>query len=237
MEPIEVVVQGWDISLNHGAIVQLRGGELDYWWYYTDKAGHAARSREHGARLPPNDKDDRHTKGMKRLSWIDGWIQDKVSNTLHVVGLEDYALRAEQGAHQLGEAGCVARMALWKRGVLWRLHDPVTVKMFACHDGTADKALVENAVAERWGWTFDHFNGNGPVPKGKPSRQTSEDLCDAFILAQMAWAEWRVRNGFLAMSDLHPKEIQVFNRITKTNPTSLLSREWLCGAADERESL
>lgn len=223
-----VTTQGWDISLNHGAVVQLKDGELDNWWYYTDQAGSAARSTEHGARVPINSKADRHTMAMERLAWIERWLDKTilVPTQPQFVGVEDYALRAEQGAHQMGEVGGIARILLWFRGVHFRLHDPISVKMFATHDGTAQKDGVEQAVAERWGWQFDAYN-QPPPAKGKPNRRTSEDLADAFAIAMLVWIEWQLRNGLTMLSDLATKEIQVFNRTTKTYPTSLLGREWI----------
>jgi Holliday junction resolvasome RuvABC endonuclease subunit len=150
----------------------------------------------------------------------------------HYVAIEDYAVRAEQGAHYLGEAGGIARILCWFRGVSLRLHDPVTAKMFVAHDGTCQKDEVERCVLERWGVDFSKFNQPRPnptekKPNPKQNRTTSEDLSDAFALAQMAWTEVQIRRGELNLSDLHPKEIQVFNRVTKTYPVSLLGRDWI----------
>lgn len=224
----EILVQGWDISLNHGAVVQLRDGVLDNFWYWTDQAGSADRGKANGFRIPINAKADRHQKAMERLAWIEKWLDKNilVPTQPHFVGVEDYALRADQGAHQLGEVGGVARILLWFRGVHFRLHDPISVKMFATHDGTAQKDSIEAAVAERWGWTFDDFNQPAPA-RGKQNRRTSEDLADAYAIAQLVWTEIRLRSGHLRLDELHAKEVQVFNRVTKTYPTSLLSREWI----------
>ena len=222
------VTQGWDISLNHGAVVQLRDGKLDNFWYYTDVAGSANRPGGAGSRVPVNNKVDRHTKAMERLVWIRDWLESVVNESQpEFVGVEDYALRAEQGAHQLGEVGGVARIILWNSGVHFRLHDPISVKMFATHDGTSQKDSIETAVAERWGWDFSAYNPP-PSPKGNPSRRTSEDLSDAFVIAQLVWTEVQLRHGDIMLNSLHPKEVQVFNRVTKTYPESLLSREWIC---------
>lgn len=224
----DIIVQGWDVSLNHGAVVQLRNGELDTFWYYTDQAGSAARGKGNGYRLVNDDKEDKHTKAMKRLAWIEHWMDKEilVPNRPQYVGVEDYALRAEQGAHQLGEVGGIARILLWFRGIHFRLHDPISAKMFATHDGTAQKDSVEAAVAERWGWTFADYN-QPPPKKGKQSTRTSEDLADAFAIAMLVHTEVELRAGRLRLDQLHPKEIQVFNRVTKTYPTSLLAREWV----------
>lgn len=230
----DVVIQGWDISLNHGAVVQIRNGELDTFWYYTDKAGSAARSPRHGKRLVMDSKADRHTRSVARLAWISNWLRTTALSALNdgtemlpdYVGLEDYAIRAEQGAHYLGEIGGIARLLLWQSGLHFRLHDPVSVKMYTTHDGTAQKDSIEESVRERWNIDFSDFNQPRQIEGQRQNRQTSEDLADAFAIAQLVWTEVQLRSGVLVMSDLHHKEIQVFNRVTKTNPESLLTREW-----------
>lgn len=228
-----VITQGWDISLNHGAVVQLRNGELDGYWFYTDKAGSVARAKKHGSRveLPtPTKQPDRHIRSIIRLDWVSRWIE-RVALALSpgYVALEDYAIGADQGAHYLGEIGGQARRLMWAYGVRYRLHDPIAVKLFVAHDATAQKDLIEDSVRVRWGADFGRCNALSSG-KGKPSRQTSEDLADAFGLAQMAWTEYRLRKGLVHLSSLHEKEIQVFNRATKAFPVNVLGREWIRNA-------
>lgn len=231
-----IVVHGCDISLNHGAIVELSGElnkkpKMTGFWYYTDIAGSATRSAEHGARLTLLKSPERQRIQMDRLAWVDRWMGGRFERKPNFVGVEDYAIRVEQGAHYIGEVGALARMQLWHRGIAFRLHDPISVKMFITHDGTAQKDLVEEKVKERWGEDFGGYNGP-PVAtgrhKGKQNRRTSEDLADAYGIARLVWIEAKLRAGFLTLDKLeHPKEIQVFQRVTKTYPTNLLGREWI----------
>lgn len=226
----DVLVQGMDISLNHGAVVQLRNGELDDFWYYTDQVGSAKRSKKHGFRveLPtPKKQPDKQIRSAIRLDWVSKWI-DRIAlgHKPHFSGLEDYAVGADQGAHYLGEIGGQARRLLWLRGVRFRLHDPIAVKLFVTHDGTAQKDLVEEFVLSRW--KADFGNCNDPKSKSKTkARQTSEDLSDAFGLAQLVWTEYLLRKGKIKLSSLHEKEIQLFNRVTKAYPINILGREWI----------
>lgn len=227
----ESKVIGMDIALNHGAVVELTDGELSNFWYWTDIAGAAARSKR-GKRLPiaeMNRSKDKHVRGMIRLAWIEHYIDKQIlmKTDAAYVGIEDYALRMEQGAHQMGEVGGIARILCWFRGLKVRLHDPTTVKMFGAHDGTCQKDAIERAVAERWDVDFSSVNPPPSKPSGKVNRQTSEDLADAYVVAQMVWYEVQLRAGRLQMEDMHAKEIQVFNRTTKTYPINLLSREWI----------
>jgi Holliday junction resolvasome RuvABC endonuclease subunit len=167
---------------------------------------------------------------MARLAWIENWL-DKTCLIPHppdYAGVEDYAIRVEQGAHYMGEVGGIIRILLWFRGIPFRLSDPISVKMFATHDGTAQKDLVEECVKERWGVDFSEFNPPAHKKTGKVNRTTSEDLCDAYSVAMLTWTEYRLRTGQITTADLgHEKEIRVFNRVTKTYPTSLLGREWI----------
>lgn len=222
----DVTVQGWDISLNHGAMVELDNGELTDFLYYTDKAGGASRSKEHGVRLVMSKSPDPKIRETLRLFSLEEIFSTWLKRTTPgYVVVEDYALGASMRAHQIGEVGGLARMVILNHEANLRLHDPKSVKMFVAHNGNAPKELMEETVGERWGHDFGKYN---PLPKGKkPSRTTSEDLADALGLAHMGWTEIRVRSGALLLSELHEKEVRVFNRISKSNPVNLLDREWI----------
>ena len=232
--PAVTRVIGADISLNHGAMVELTDGERTGFWYYTNIASSASRSKEHGARIRTKTKDTdrarRQQFQMERLAWVGGWITRRLKESApDLFCLEDYAVRAEQGAHYLGEVGGLARLQCFMRGIRLRLHDPMSLKLFVTHDGSAQKDLMEEFVKERWGWDYGQFNPPPPKnPKQKQNRVTSEDLADASSLAQLGWAEWRIRKGEITMADLaHDQERRVFNRTTKTYPTNLLDRDWI----------
>jgi len=228
-----VKVIGADLSLNHGALVELVDGNISDFWYYTDYAGSAGRSKR-GFRMPSwAKKKDRQIKQMYRIAWIVDFLEKVFRQSqAEYIGIEDYALDVGHGAHYQGEVGGVARLSCWNRGLKMRLHDPVTVKMFAAHKGNADKFEMEAAVVERWGIDFDFCN----QPKAQPSkrvsdpkqnRQTSQDLCDAYALAQIVWTEVQLRKGTLTLAELHEKEVRVFNRVTRSYPIGLLDREWI----------
>lgn len=225
-----VVVQGMDVSLNHGAVVQLRDGALDNFWYYTTLAGAAARSKEHGFRVEiptPVKQPDKQIREAIRLEWVSRWI-DRVAlgHQPDFGGLEDYAIGADQGAHYLGQIGGQARLLMWRRGVRFRLHDPIAVKLFVAHDATAQKDLIERCVLKRWGVDFSDYNAK-KTGKKEPARTVSEDLSDAYGMAQMVWTEYQLRKGLIRLKSLHEKEIQVFNRTSRAFPINVLGREWL----------
>lgn len=223
-------VIGLDLALNHAAAVELTDGKPTWWAFISDSAGVCDRGKAHATRLQlPSSVKDRQQRQMLRLAQLEHWLDKTVliARQPDFVGIEDYAIRAEHQAHYMGELGGIARILTWFRGIPFRLHDPISVKMFAAHDGTAQKDAVERAMKERFPeLPFDDYNLPGKAGK-QQNRTTSEDLYDASALALLTWTEYQLRHGLLAMSKLHAKEIQVFNRITKTYPLSLLSREWI----------
>jgi hypothetical protein len=232
-EQESVKVVGIDASLNHGAAIELTNGNLTGFWYYTDTASAASRSKRGHRMIVPKTTDPQQRQ-MARLAWLEHFWDKRVlmpSSPQYVV-VEDYALDVNHGSHYQGEIGGIVRILAWFRGMHLRLHDPVTLKMFAAHDGTADKDLMERAVTDRWGVDFSKFN----PPKSKPTakvkdpkqnRTVSQDLSDAYALAQLGWLEVQLRRGDILLKSLHEKEIRVFNRVTKTYPVSLLDREWI----------
>jgi len=224
-----IKVLGLDLALNHGAAIELTDGVLTWMSYYTDSAAAAGRSKD-AHRMKLEKTTDRQSNAIMRLAWLENWLDKQVliPHRPDYLGIEDYAIRAEQGAHYMGEFGGIARILVWFRGIPFRLHDPISVKMFATTDGTAKKDLVEERVREDWGQDFSKYNPPANAKTGKVNRQTSEDLADAYAVAQLVWTEYQLRAGTISTSDLdHPKRIQVFNRVTKTYPTNILGREWI----------
>jgi Holliday junction resolvasome RuvABC endonuclease subunit len=184
------------------------------------KKGGPRASRIEADKFKKQSGDDRHLWMLRRLEQQASHVKKWAKRRPDYVGVEDYAVGAEQGAHYIGELGGIARHILWAAGIPFRLHDPSSVKMFGAHDGTAPKEEMELHVIERWGADFGRYNS------GKDTK-SSEDLADAFVIAMMVWTEYRIKKGFVELSTLHEKEIRVFHRVTKAQPVCLLEREWI----------
>ncbi len=210
---------GIDNSLNHGALVLLgEGGDAPIDWHvYSDKPGVVKKAAPNASRLV-NEKGDPQLKDIARLDYIDGVFNAQLSRMApDYVAIEGYAFDASGRAYQLGEGGGCARLAVWRRDIPLRLHDPTCVKMYAAWNGNADKIEVCKSVRERWGQDWGHFDD-----------LTEGDLADAYTLARLARVEWQLREGHIKLSDLeHDKERQVFLRTTQAVPTNILGREWL----------
>jgi hypothetical protein len=217
-------VLGIDVSLAHGAFVQLCDGKLNEYRYVTDRKTVANKDYDHGIYLQASKIKDMQLRDFERLVfWRD--VADDVMNSLYsyYAGIEDFAYRASQSAHQIGEIGGIVRLRAYSNGLKLRLHDPMTLKMFACHDGSLDAKSTRAAIEKRWPEAKKEFS---KYVVGKDER-TPEDLCDAYAIAKLVDLEIQLRAGVVRLDSLHAKEIQAFNRCTKRYPESLLAREWI----------
>lgn len=221
-------IQGWDIAPNHAGFIEIEDGHVLGLWFYTTLVEAAKRGKDHAERMPNLGTKDLDERSLLRTLWIEDFIKRRVLESKpDFIGIEGYALDSSHGSHFTGELGGSVRKLAYDSGAKVRIVDPMTVKMFAAHNGAAKKPQIRAAVLERWGM---HFNDFDPTKKKMAKNQnttTSEDLCDAFSIAKFVELEIELREGRQALDELHVKEIQCFNRVTKAYPVNLLGREWL----------
>jgi len=212
---------GADISLNHSGFVLLdEDGNYITLTYITDKKASADKLKKLAHLWKKPATKDRQIMEVARIAYLSSALEKIVDQlSPDFVATEGYAYDMPR-AHQLGEVGGIFRLLLWKLKIPFRIHDPLTLKMFAAHQGNADKEAVVKAVKKRWDWDFSGYNGGKDLT-------TEQDLCDAYTLAEMCRTEWLLRRGALRLSDLHEKEVQVFQRATKAAPISILGRDWI----------
>jgi Holliday junction resolvasome RuvABC endonuclease subunit len=223
------VIQGWDLSLDHAGIVELVDGKMSRYWVVTKDKKTAAHNADHSYLLICPKDAPKEMKTFYRLNWWREFVPQFLALTRpEHVAIEDYAFNAVGRNTSFGELGSIARLGVLDARSKLRLHDPTTIKLFAARNGAADKPMMERAVDERWGVDFDSTN----VPSRK-DRTTSEDLADAFAIAQFLWLELCLRNGTTQLKDHGPEDIRCFNRVTKAHPTNLLDRDFLCWADDD----
>jgi Holliday junction resolvasome RuvABC endonuclease subunit len=218
------MILGLDLSLNHGGAVLLDGdGEVAGYWFATDKKTPVDRSKGRGQRSPARDKStspEQHQ--LNRLRWWTEWLEMVLNVEPEYAGIEGYAYgAASNSSYQYGELGGLARMALTREAVKLRVHDPLSVKMFATGKGNAPKErLVEALPAdlrEAWSWP----------DRTMKEQLVVQDLADAYWVARLVWSEVKLRAGEIALSDFESQKVRVFNRVTKAYPTNLLDREWM----------
>lgn len=216
----ELFVIGIDLSLNHCGMVGLsKSGDLNWWRYVTDKPTYNKSDPTHSVLLRQPKMEDRTAKQIRRLVWWEDLFD--TLPTAEFVGIEDYAqVRGTSNSdYQIGELGAVARLWALRTGAQLRLHEPMSVKMHTALTGAAKPEDTRDAVFSRWPETNRAWLNLPNDP--------SLDLCAAYGVARMVLCETQLRSGKLRLDQLHPKEVQVYNRITKANPVNLLAREFI----------
>lgn len=230
-------LQGWDLALNHSGFVEVDhkqktgGVKVTNYWFVTSAKALLKQIGDHGIKLdlPTKTKANKESwdpelYGIHRLYLWKLIFDEHLDRTKpDMVCIEHYALNANRDSYAKGELGGMARMACYERGIPFRLIDPTSLKMFMAHNGRAEKPQMEKAVKDRFCVDFSDVNS-----KKSKSREPSEDLCDAFSLAYTLAVELEIRAGKYGVQDLHPKEIQLFNRVTAFQPVNILARDILC---------
>lgn len=225
-------ILGVDISLNHAGLFMLNEQAKPIALRFVTPLVSVAKAHPKYAtyiKAPEAKNGDKSAHSIARLLW---WFEylGKLFKELKPthVGIEDYAMRAESNAvYQIGEQGGIARLKAIRNGAKLRLHDPCTVKMFGALSGTATPWDLSEAVKDRFGLDMGVFD-----PPDKPGKKQNMDvrfdLCSSFVLARLVWTEIQLRNGKTpAELGLTAKEMQAFNRVTKTYPVNILGREWI----------
>jgi len=211
-----VIIHGWDLSLNHAGIVELRDGVMSNFWFIHNKRSVAKSVGENGIYLEYETSDDSRVTAINRLVAWDNLLPTFLSKPVDFLGIEDYALGMARHSHDIGEVGGLFRLHARKKALYFRLLDPLSVKMYTAENGLAKKDMMERAVKEKYGQDFSHLR-----------KEPKEDLVDAYAIAQMVWMEYRLRAGQVQLSSLSEKEIRVFNRTSKMYPVNILGRDWV----------
>ncbi len=223
------MIIGIDLSLNHAGLVQLDAGGRVVWWDWVTDVRAASDRGGRGVYLPRPKSEDKEQGSLERLVWWEKYISELfVERDPFYVGIEGYAFRAEgNAAYQIGELGGLVRLAALHVGAKLRCPDPMSVKMFGASRGNATGAEVADAVRAMTGGLF--VAANPPQKAGKKQNALpEEDLSAAWVVAQMVWTELQLRAGSMRLDQLGEKQLQVFNRCTKSQPINLLARTWLC---------
>lgn len=116
-------------------------------------------------------------KGAQRLSIISKQILSIcLDNEIECAIIEGYSFASRNSqAHSIGELGGCVRMTLWDAGIPYVDIPPTSRAKFATGRGNASKGEVMSAISAK---TSIVFSGSG-----------SDDMCDAWILEQMALAK------------------------------------------------
>jgi hypothetical protein len=240
---------GWDQSMNHAAGVAISDdAEMIDWWAISSTTGDQnPETREHLTLMPTAIRASKKSKkgiadpqvrGLARLVAMVAWMMDSVyrnsGDVPKYIAVEDYALRAAQGAHQIGEVGGALRVLLMHssdpltlHGL--RLYNVTEVKMAACDNGTADKDTVVRPAVLGWAQQdfvdlFCRLEARGV------SNDILGDIVDAYVLAHMVRAECHLRDGRMQLWNLSGGMKRVFNRVSDKTGGCYIERPFLTAA-------
>jgi len=232
---------GLDISPDHSGVVCLNedGSVFDYTYLTTTKKLLEV-DPEHAALLSKKGKDE--SKDIFRLRRMNEYLEHlmdferKVSTSLFpsYYSIEGYAYRSKTTSIcQIAELTGYLKHMIFEGGGKIRIHDPLTVKLFATNSGRClKKDIVEKAAL----W-FDIPEGlvkkkqikkKGFANKIEEFDGPATDLADAFFLAKMLYTELRLRDGSITIGNLSEKERRIFLRVTKAYPVNILDRPFVC---------
>ena len=226
---------GGDVSLNHSGFVELDiNGAMTRCYFVTARKTAVTKNqttRHHGRHIYWPGKSDKHPEREERsvirldshvglaMGFFIPFVNPQPRSVY--VAIEEYAYNSQAQTFSRAEVQGALKRELFRWGFAQRYHDPTSVKMFATNHGHAQKEEIQLHVAEQDMAAFSIIMKSTPFPEAQ------EDLCDAWVLAQMVRKEWLVRAGALDMRSVTDGERRVFNRTTKTNPINVLDRPWI----------
>lgn len=117
------------------------------------------------------------SKGAERLSIVsDIIVATAIAKNINIVLIEGYAFGARNSqSHSIGELGGAVRMKLWESKIQFIDIPPTCRAKFATGKGNAGKNEVISSISAKTGIVW---SGGG-----------ADDMCDAWILEQMAMAK------------------------------------------------
>lgn len=231
---------GIDLSLNHYAICQLdfaSGICLDYQFLTTSKKFEKIDSL-HSVLLPTNkdgaNENNDELRKNRVMAYLIRYLQKKDPNGLSnvYISLEGYAYSAQtRSITQIAELTGYMKAMFWNLHCNLRIHDPLTVKLYATGKGVCLKKDIVEA-AQNSDLTFPKELIK--VTKKKTKNGYVEeydgpatDISDAYFLADMLRTELLIRDGQLDLKKLPEQHRNIFLRVTKGYPVNILARPFV----------
>jgi len=137
------------------------------------------------------------------------------------VAFEGYAFAGTGKVFDIAEATATTKIAIYESNIDMRIYEPTVIKMFGHGKGNAGKVEMNDA-----------FNKVSSTDKPEwdiipELRSPKEDLIDAYFIGKLLQMELKLRHGLVDLKSLPLKQIEIFNRCTKSNPVNILSRDFL----------
>ncbi len=231
---------GLDISLDHGGVVVLNddGMVIDYLYLTTTKKI-AEVDSEHSHLLSKIKKDE--SKDVFRLRRMSEYAEALVGFENRICtfppqpeyfSIEGYSYSSQTTSIcQIAELTGYLKRLIFTGGGNIRIHDPLTVKLFALNNGKCMKkdivkvapdffpeGLIKKKMIKKKGMSEKIEEYDGPAT----------DLADAFFLALMLYKELKLRSGEVMLNKLSEGHRRIFLRTTKAYPVNILDRPFIC---------
>lgn len=221
---------GLDVSLNHLGMCSLRSnGELQHWAFLTDIKKFVTEDPIHGHLYKEVSARSDHSRHFRRIRHFTDFVLDHLKvwkeGDSQIVCIEGYALNSKNTRlYETAELiGAIKRDCV-TYGCRLRVHDPDTIKMYACNNGHATKDQIYARFMDETGVSLPTTTlrqENKSILSGPGT-----DVADSYFLARMGWMEQAIRTNQLRLQDLPPHLARIFVRETKAYPINLLERPY-----------
>lgn len=221
------MIIGLDLSLNHyGACLLKEDGSVSNYIFLTNVKKFVDADKDHGHYFDcvKNDGEDSLSHDMRRIYAYGNYLPMFVKGDY--VSIEGYAFRSQTNSIcQIAELTGEVKYNLYLGSTFVRVHDPLSVKLFATGNGHATKFQMRKEAAD-YGFALPDGLFK-TVKKGQDLDGPGTDVVDAYWLAKLLYIELKLRKGEILLKDLPEHQIQVFNRVTKAYPENILSRGFI----------
>jgi hypothetical protein len=235
-------IYGMDLSLDHAGVVSLnKEGVVTNYLYTTTSKKLASVDSKHSYLLSKKAKDEsKDVFRLRRMGEIavallnfDNGFFYKVTPSTYT-SIEGYAYSSQTTSIcQIAELTGFLKHMIFEGGGNIRIHDPLTVKLFAVNTGKClKKDIVEKA---RIAFNIpEELIKKKKIKKKKGDEPIEEydgpatDLADAYFLARMVQTELKLRKGQVTLAELPENERRIFLRVTKAYPVNILDRPFIC---------
>lgn len=242
-----MVVIGCDTSLNHGGFCWFDSkGEVSGWRFFHDVKKYVTAEPDHGVRTGMKKAPDETSLAYdvrRQINYMDLFLAHVCEGKTGPFVLQDAYFSIEGYAINMGSKNTnrllqIAELTgsmkefISRCGGKMRIHDPMTVKLFACHGKATKREMRAAAVDDGFEVPDSLFAVKKIKGKGDDLDGPGTDVVDAYWLGKMLVTELKLRSGEVVMWDLPENQVKVFNRVTKTYPVNILARPFV-GVIDD----
>lgn len=226
-------IYGLDISLDHAGYVVLNDkGDVRDFGAITSVKKYKDISPGHITLLSKQKREEpKEAFRLRRMKEFRGVLIWGCERPLGHFSIEGYSYSSQSTAVcQIAELTGYLKHTVFEGGGFVRIHDPLSVKLFAINKGNCLKkdivnralkhidvpeGLIKKKIVKKKGIRVEEFDG------------PATDIADAYFLARMLWVELEVRAGRILLSELDEGQRRIFLRTSKHYPVNLLDRSFV----------